>query len=613
MADPAAQAHDGRRLRLREGSIVALIALALVAAWAGLGLDAFADPVWSFVAAVAVAVGVVCFLGAMELAQHIEGFRAIGSKKGGGAQYERARRWPRTKAASAVLLALIILGVGILFVALLARLHVLQLQLDARIALQGVDLFTGTMLTVAAVAFGRVLRGPIERIQTGLLALLRWLYTAIAVVVALLGAATAHGPLAVSPLRLSGSDAPFFLLGSVAATGAALFISRSLPTFGALFVAERDYYQARASSVRRTTVFVPTVVAFMLLFVVLFLVILFQLGYIGFVAEVPRTALLAGVAGLVLAAVAAATLTSYSIARSRDTLALYQERRSPEERRVLALLGASLTVAGLLLALGLWLRAGGGLGPIASDHWLDFVSFGLLAGLGPYGFYAAARARRTRRLEERFPDFLRDLAAGRKAGLTLEGAVSVAARGEYGELTPDIQKMAEQLSWNVPFDEALDRFAERVNTTLVRRAVTVIREAGRTGGHITDVLRAAAIDARELKGLENERRNTMSLYTIIVYITFFVFLCVIAILYASFIPHLLEAATASKTTTLQGGLSFSTFTKDNFRVFYFLAALGQGVGNGILAGILGSGRAVAGLRHAFAMVATTWIVFALVL
>jgi len=198
----------------------------------------------------------------------------------------------------------------------------------------------------------------------------------------------------------------------------------------------------------------------------------------------------------------------------------------------------------------------------------------------------------------------------------MESAVTIAAQGEYGALSPEIQKMADQLSWNVPFEEALQRFGDRVRTPLIQRAVSLVREASRSGGNVTDVLMAAATDAREIKNLESERRTTMSLYSIVVYISFFVFLGVVSVLYATFIPSVLratgEAAALSGSSTLVG-LSFQTIGLDQFRTFYFLAAIMQGLGNGLIAGMMESGRARDGLRHSAIMVAIAYVAFGVLL
>jgi flagellar protein FlaJ len=294
--------------------------------------------------------------------------------------------------------------------------------------------------------------------------------------------------------------------------------------------------------------------------------------------------------------------------------ALYRTPRDQRRLRRQIVLAASITGASVLILPGLILAAGISLPGIPTDAWLHFVCLGALAGLGPYGFYMSREARRIRGLEERFADFLRDVASGHQGGLTLPAAVVVASRGEYGPLTPEVQKMADQLSWNLPFTEALERFAQRVDTPLIRRAVNLVLQANRSGGSTIEVLMAASRDAREIKSLETERRLTMSLYTVVIYITFFVFLGVAAVLYSSFVPKLVAASQAAQASQLSAnggvaGIGGPSLNLHDFQVFYFMAAIMQGLGDGIVAGLMGTGRAVLGLRHSFAMVLFAYVTF----
>jgi flagellar protein FlaJ len=293
---------------------------------------------------------------------------------------------------------------------------------------------------------------------------------------------------------------------------------------------------------------------------------------------------------------------------------LFRPPRDERLTRRRLFLWASLLGGAILLVPGAILAAGFPLPGLPTTAWVHFVCLGVLAALGPYGFHMSREARRIRGLEERFADFLRDVASGHQGGLTLPAAVVVAARGEYGPLTPEVKIMADQLSWNLPFTEALERFAERVDTPLVRRAVNLVLQANRSGGSTIEVLLAASRDAREIKSLENERRLTMSLYTIVIYITFLVFLGVAAVLYASFVPKLVAASEAAQNANLGAGnsvagLGGASLSLRDFQVFYFLAAILQGLGDGIVAGLMGTGRAVLGLRHSFLMVLIAYVTF----
>ncbi len=297
---------------------------------------------------------------------------------------------------------------------------------------------------------------------------------------------------------------------------------------------------------------------------------------------------------------------------------LLPERPSVPEEGVTAgqlARGVAVVVGGLLAGWSVLAMLGASvgfpaLGPFGA---VDVLGVGLVVALAPVGFHAAGRVRRVRRLEDRFPDFLRDVAANKRAGIPLSLSVQRAAQADYGALTPEVKRMADQLSWTIPFEEVLERFADRVDTPLVHRACTLILEAEYTGGHVTDVLEAVARDVRALQTLKAERRSEMAMYTIVVYLTFFVFLGVAAMLYGQFLPELLVAqevdqGLAGAAGGLVGGASVSL---EDYRQFFYVATMVQAVGSGVLAGVLSHDAYGPGLRHAAVMVGVAAVVFGL--
>jgi len=80
---------------------------------------------------------------------------------------------------------------------------------------------------------------------------------------------------------------------------------------------------------------------------------------------------------------------------------------------------------------------------------LDFLVISLLSFIGPFGFYENYRYHRVRALEEKLPEFLRDVAESGKFGMTLASSIRSAAKGRYGDLTPEIKRMAAQIGWGI--------------------------------------------------------------------------------------------------------------------------------------------------------------------
>lgn len=553
-------------------------------------------------------------IGAVAAASRLTTLRHLRAGSTGGRAYDLMQGQRRLRFVSAFVQLMQIAAA--LLVALRAAEAVGLVDVGLAASVMG-NIVRGLLTTLAiacAAGLAQSLRTPLERDRRPLSLVLGWLALGLALGIALLGTAAALERTAFIEawVRVDLTDTGILVLAGYVALAFGLVRMRSLPTLTWLFF-EEDADQGRVLGSRRAaTVLVPAILAFALMLVVFLLFLLFGLGVTDFITAVGGSPLLLGVMAFIFVALLASLGTAFALARgARGDTVLYKVLPDREVRRIRALVTGSAILAG---AFGV-AAALSFVGILPDALWLHALCLALLTGLGPYGFYAARQHKRTRLLEERFPDFLRDIASSHKGGLTLHQAASIAARGEYGELTPDVRKMADQLSWNVSFSEALERFAERVHTPLVQRAVSLILQADRSGGSTTDVLLAAAKDAREIKNLENERRQTMGLYTVVVYITFFVFLATAAILYSQFAPQIVAASqgVGSLADANVQGLGGTALRLEQYQMFYFLAAVVQGVGDGIVAGLLGSGRAVLGLRHGFAMVLVSYILFAFLL
>lgn len=242
----------------------------------------------------------------------------------------------------------------------------------------------------------------------------------------------------------------------------------------------------------------------------------------------------------------------------------------------------------------------------AFDH---VVLFTILIAIIPPGILQHTHRRTVKKIEEYFPNFLRDVAEMNRSGMTLTRSVNTIAKGEYGDLSPEIRQIDSMLSWGISFEEALEKFAERVETPLIHRSVALINQASRAGGNVPDVLEVAATDAYTIKLLERERLSNMIIYVVISYMSFMVFLFVIGILSYSFIPVMAEAGVTAARTGGGAEQFVGAFNPDTFIRLFFHASLIQGFCSGLVAGQMGEGEAMAGLKHSVILVLIAWFTF----
>ncbi len=250
---------------------------------------------------------------------------------------------------------------------------------------------------------------------------------------------------------------------------------------------------------------------------------------------------------------------------------------------------------------------GSSLAAISYYFKLEFVApydgyiLAVIAAFVPPAFYFYGESRRIKKAEKAFPDLLTNLAQAKRTGLPLIEAVKLTAstEGEYGVLTEGIKTISRQLKWGVPFEEGLRGFAKKYpNSQMIKRSIELIIEGYRSGGEVGKVLQIAADDVSELKELEEKRIADMGLYVGICYITFLVFLGVLLVLYTNYIPVMVEAGKkVAETGTSRGGTMIYQVDVNKLKMILFHCAIIEGFCSGFMAGKLGEGKVIAGLKH----------------
>ena len=246
----------------------------------------------------------------------------------------------------------------------------------------------------------------------------------------------------------------------------------------------------------------------------------------------------------------------------------------------------------------------------------NIVILAFLLIIMPPGFFNFYETRRISRLEAEFPAMVRDISLSVKSGMTLKGAMSVAAGGQYGTLTRAIKQMDNAISWGVSFEDALLHFARKYPTSLIRRTVFTLIEASRMGGQLGEIMEGIATDVEETKALEKRRSSETKPYLMVCYISYFVFLAVILIMSYTFLPMMKEAAKATSGGNLPSGVGRFAVSDANlatYNMLFFHALVIQGFFAGIVTGKMAEGKVVAGLKHSVFFIVVAVIAYTLLM
>lgn len=243
----------------------------------------------------------------------------------------------------------------------------------------------------------------------------------------------------------------------------------------------------------------------------------------------------------------------------------------------------------------------------------DHLIVALLIMLVPFGICYQVWRTKVMRIEASIPEFLSRLSGINQVGLTLAQAISILASADLGVLTYEIRKIQRDIEWGASVQEALIRFEVRIRTPAIARAVTLITTASRMTGSIGEVLNIAARDAAISENLKRERSAEMSIYTVIVYLVFIVFLFVVAVIDSQFLTVLAGVETVSAAGAGMGAIPLGTTPIATFERLLFHGVLIQAIFSGLIAGQMGEASVRAGVKHAAVMLIIALLVFAIIL
>ena len=137
---------------------------------------------------------------------------------------------------------------------------------------------------------------------------------------------------------------------------------------------------------------------------------------------------------------------------------------------------------------------------------------------------------------EHFLEFARALAENVKGGTPIGQSIKNMANKNFGPLTENITKLANQISIGIPMSKALDTFAGDIGSVTVKRAISLIKEAEMAGGRIDDILDSVASSIYQIEKLKKERAAAISSLVVQGYIIFFIFIGIMLVMQFKIIP-----------------------------------------------------------------------------
>jgi len=232
---------------------------------------------------------------------------------------------------------------------------------------------------------------------------------------------------------------------------------------------------------------------------------------------------------------------------------------------------------------------------------------GILTGVFPFVLRSVIEGRREREKDEMFLEFSRSLVESVESGTPISKGIINMRLKDFGTLTPHVTKLANQIELGIPLQQALETFAYDTKSKVIIRAITLIREADKTGGNINSILESVAKSVSEIEKLKAERRAAISSIVVEGYIIFFVFIVIMIVMEVQIIPLTsgisgISPGTSALPSSGLGDVLGTGFDSSEFTFAFLGLLVTQGLFAGLVIGKLAEGNIKSGIKHSFIMI-----------
>ena len=219
--------------------------------------------------------------------------------------------------------------------------------------------------------------------------------------------------------------------------------------------------------------------------------------------------------------------------------------------------------------------------------------------------------KRQKEVETKFLEFSRALVQTVKSGISVPRAILEISKENYGDLDPHVKKLANQIEWGFPLHQALLQFSKDTKNSVIKKSVSIVIEAEKSGGNMGDVLQAVTDSVFSIKKIKEERRSKAYTQVVQGYIIFLVFIIILLVLQVYLIPKI--SVISQDISSGLSGMPFGSGGASQMSIEYLnqvsmWMAIIQGLFAGLLIGKFSEGEIKMGIKHSIILIVLSYVI-----
>ena len=214
-------------------------------------------------------------------------------------------------------------------------------------------------------------------------------------------------------------------------------------------------------------------------------------------------------------------------------------------------------------------------------------------------------------IEIEWLEYIRALVDGVRSGLPITQSIINLKDKDFGYLTENTRKLANQIEWGIPIANAFLTFAKDTKNKIIKRSVNVLLQAEKSGGEMVEVLESVVNSVVSINILKEERKSSTFSQIVQGYVVFFIFIAIMLVMEVKLVPMI-----HNMTQGMQGGLSGAGLVEGtgeanvslNFKRIFLSLIIIQGFFAGLMIGKFSEGSIKYGIKHSVALIVISLLI-----
>jgi len=210
---------------------------------------------------------------------------------------------------------------------------------------------------------------------------------------------------------------------------------------------------------------------------------------------------------------------------------------------------------------------------------------------------------RTKMIEASLPNYLEFTSANLRAGMPIDRALWLAIRPRFGPLAVEMEKVAKDTMSGEELSSALVKFANKYNSPVLKRSVSLLNEGLEAGGKVSDLITKIAWNLDEVGIIKKE--ISASVLNYIIFIGFATViaapilfsLCTMLLHIISGLGNIMPTGAATGMQVLPVGLFKSGITAKDFNMYAYLSLSVTSIFSSMIISIIRKGKVKDGLKY----------------